>query len=336
MSRPGKRWSDDRPTDVAPTDDEAPSVEARSVDAPPDVARTDSPVEVAPTDRAPTDRAPTDSPVEVAPSVDAPSVEAPTDSPVEVYLDRLLAAAPGSPRDVRALLSEAEAHLRDATAEGVKGGLAQAEAERRAVARFGKVRSVASAEAHRSSLPFAALARRVGVSGLLLGAIGGIAIGVSGIITAILGALGGSTFIVDISPGSHLAPADCARWLANDPGAHSCYQAALSDWASEIVGFRLIAGVAGLVALAAFYLVRRRWTSRQRFETLPAPVVDTIAVTLFGLAGAWMLGLGVDWLAVGHNGAGQWLGAAPVALALGGYYGFRLLRDLQQAPVASS
>ncbi|MDQ1394195.1 MAG: hypothetical protein QOF30_3172 [Acidimicrobiaceae bacterium] len=248
------------------------------------------------------------------------------DSPVEVYLDRLLAAAPGSPRDVRALLSEAESHLRDATAEGMASGLSQAEAEYDAVARFGTVRSVAAAEARRSSVPLAALVRQVGASGLLLGAIGGIAVGVSGILTAILGAFGGSAFIVDISPATHLAPSDCARWLANDPRAHSCYQAALSDWAGEIVGFRLVAGVAGLLALAAFLVVRRRW------PRLPATVVDTIAVTLFGLAGAWMLGLGIDWVAQGHNGAGEWLGAAPVALALGAFYGYRLLRDLRHAP----
>ncbi len=252
------------------------------------------------------------------------------DSPVEVYLDRLLAATPGSPRDVRALLSEAEAHLRDATAEGMASGLSQAQAEDEAVARFGTVWSVAAAEGRRSSLPLAALGRQVGASGLLLGAIGGIAVGVSGILTAILGAFGGSTFIVDISPTTHLAPSDCARWLANDPRAHSCYQAALSDWASEVVGFRLVAGVAGFLALAAFLVVRRRW------PRLPATVVDTIAVTLFGLAGAWMAGLGIDWLAQGHNGAGQWLGAAPVALALGGYYGYRLLRDLRQAPIVAS
>jgi hypothetical protein len=223
-------------------------------------------------------------------------------------------------------LSEAESHLRDATAEGMASGLSQAEAEYDAVARFGTVRSVAAAEARRSSVPLAALVRQVGASGLLLGAIGGIAVGVSGILTAILGAFGGSAFIVDISPATHLAPSDCARWLANDPRAHSCYQAALSDWAGEIVGFRLVAGVAGLLALAAFLVVRRRW------PRLPATVVDTIAVTLFGLAGAWMLGLGIDWVAQGHNGAGEWLGAAPVALALGAFYGYRLLRDLRHAP----
>jgi hypothetical protein len=162
-------------------------------------------------------------------------------------------------------------------------------------------------------------------SGLLLGGIGGVAVGISGLLTALLAAVGGSTFIVDISHSTRLAPADCARWLSQNPGAHSCYQAALSDWAAEIVGFRLVAGVAGVIALAAYFIVRRR-----RFGTLPATVVDTIAVVLFGAAGAWTLGLGVDWLLVGTNGAGQWLGAAPVALAMAAVYGSRLLRDLRR------
>jgi hypothetical protein len=222
-------------------------------------------------------------------------------------------------------LAEAEAHLRDATAEAVAEGLEPLAAEHRAVSRFGSVREVTTAEARRQSLPLAAVGRQVVASGLLLGGIGGVAVGVSGLLTALLGAIGGSTFIVDISHSTHLAAADCARWLGQNPGAHSCYQAALSDWATEIVSFRLAAGVLGLMSLAAYLLVRRR-----RFGGLPSAVVDTTAVVLFGAAGAWTLGLGVDWLVVGTNGAGQWLGAAPVALGMAGFYGVRLLHDLRR------
>lgn len=256
----------------------------------------------------------------------------PDDSPVEAYLDHLLAAAPGTPREVRGLLAEAEAHLRDVTAEGVSHGLTVADAERRAVERFGTVRSVATAEADRVELPFAAVVRRIVASGLLLAAVGGIAVGISGVIVAIFGALGGSTFIVNISSRTHLAPSDCARWLAQNPSAHSCYQAALSDWHFEVIAFRLVAGALGLMSLATYFLVRRRWSRRHTFGTLPAGVVDTIAVTVFGVSGLWLLGLGVDWLVVGTNGAGQWLSAAPVALLLAGIYGVRLLVDIRRSP----
>jgi hypothetical protein len=249
-----------------------------------------------------------------------------SDSPIEDYLDRLLVDAPGPPREVRALLAESEAHLRDATSEGVAAGLPLEAAEQQAVSKFGTVRAVTTAEARRQTLPLPAVARQVAASGLLLGAVGGLAVGVSGIVTAILGAIGGSTFIVRISHSTRLAPSDCARWLANDPGARSCYQAALSDWAGEVVGFRLVAGVLGAVALAAYFAARRRYAR----ELLPRAVVDTIALTVFGASGVWMLGLGVDWLVVGGNGAGQWLGAAPVALALAGFYGLRLLGDVRR------
>ncbi len=258
------------------------------------------------------------------------------DSPVEDYLDDLLGAAPGPAREVRALLAEADAHLRDATAEGTARGLTPLEAELEAVARFGPVRSLAAAEARRQSLPVVVLARHIVASGLLLGAIGALAVGVSGIVTAIMGAIGGSTFIVHISSATHFAPSDCSRWLSQNPGAHSCYQAALSDWSGEVVGYRLAIGMLGLLALGVFLVMRRHWSRRQRFGTLPTTVVEAVALTVFGGAGLWMLGLGVDWAVQGQNGAGQWLGSAPVALALAGWYGFRLLSDLRSVPAGGA
>jgi hypothetical protein len=247
------------------------------------------------------------------------------ESPVEDYLDRLLVASPGGPREVRSLLAEAEAHLWDATAAGVARGLTQEEAQRQAVGRFGTVHSVAAAESRRQALPLTTLVRQIVLSALFLGGVGGVAVGVSGIITWLLGSLGGSTFIVNISSHTFLPPSDCARWLAGDPATHSCYQAALADWRGDVVLFRLVAGVLGLLALAAYFLMRRRrW-----FTTLPATVVDTIAVTLFSASGLFLLGLGVDWLVQHDNGAGQWLGAAPVALALALYFGLRLVGDIR-------
>jgi hypothetical protein len=254
------------------------------------------------------------------------------DSPVEDYLDRLLVATPGPPREVRSLLAEAEAHLRDATADGLAQGLTQEEAESQAVARFGTVRLVTAGESRRQSLPLGALVRQIVTSALWLGGIGGVAVGISGIIEWIMGSLGGSTFIVDISSHTYLAPSDCARWLAQDRAAHSCYQAALSDWSFEVVGFRLVVGVLGLMALAAYFLVRRR----RHFGNLPASVVDTIAVTLFSGSGLFLFGLGVDWVAQGKNGAGQWLAAAPVALALAVYFGLRLLGELRRPPAVAT
>lgn len=250
------------------------------------------------------------------------------DSPVEDYLDQLLVEAPGPPREVRALLAEAEAHLWDATSAGVARGLPQRQAEEEAVARFGPVHRVTTAEARRQTVPLGTLARQVFTSGLHLGGLAGVAVGVGGLITWLAGAAVGPTFIVDISHHTYLAPSDCATWLAGDPSAHSCYQAALSDWSGDVVLFRLVAGVVGLLVLGAYFLIRRR----RHFDDLPGPLVETIAVTGFGAAGAWLLGMGLDWMLVGKNGGGQWLSSAPVALALALWFGWRLLGSLRRAP----
>jgi hypothetical protein len=253
---------------------------------------------------------------------------------VEEYLDKLLVQLPGSPREVRHLLAEAEAHLRDATADGIGRGQSAEDAEREAVARFGSAGGLARQERLRQSVPAVMLARQCVLSALFLGGIGGLAVGVSGALTAVLGAIGGSRFIVDISPARHLATSDCARWLAANPGAHSCYQAALSAWALDTILIRGAVGVLGALSIAAFLVLRRR-SPGPRASSLPAAVVDTVALTLFAIAGIWLLGLGVDAIVVasGH-GAGQWLGAAPVALASAGFFGFRLLLQLRHVPAA--
>ena len=49
------------------------------------------------------------------------TADAPGDA-VEDYLDRLLVALNGSPRQVRHNLAEVEAHLHDAVAEGMGAG----------------------------------------------------------------------------------------------------------------------------------------------------------------------------------------------------------------------
>jgi len=257
--------------------------------------------------------------------------------PVEAYLDDLfteLRSAP--PRDARRLLAETEAHLRDAAAEELGRGSAPDEAARRAVARFGPSPQLVHEELHRLRAPWPEMLQAIVASAWFLGAIGALAVGVSGIAAAGLRALGGASFIADTRPSGTLTASDCARWLSLYPGARSCHQAAVADWAVETVVYRLALGVLGVAALAAFVVLRRRWTRAGRWTSLPSTVVDTIAVTLFGAGGVWLAGLGVDAVVVasGH-GAGQWLSAAPVALAAASVFGIRLWRDLQGRPDAA-
>lgn len=255
-------------------------------------------------------------------------------SPIEEFLDRLLEASAGAPaRSTRYLLTETEAHLRDAAADAAASGADMIEAETAAVARFGSVDHLVRAEAERGRLTAGALIRPAVGSSLLLGGLAGVAMGLSGLITAVMGFLAGSTFIVNISPHTYLAPSDCARWLSQNHSTHSCYQAALQDWSFEVVTNRLVLGLLGAVALVVFARLRRRWSARQLMSVLPRAPVDAVAFFAFFGIGLWLAGLGVDALIVNHGrGAGQGLGTAPALLVVGAIFGRRLVLDLLAPP----
>lgn len=257
------------------------------------------------------------------------------DSPIEAYLDELvIGLSARRPRELRHLVAEAEAHLRDDAEQAIATGMAAYEAEAQAVARFGPAVDVARAERDRLVVPIARLARQVMSSALLLGAIGAVAVGASGLVAGVFGLIGGNRALVDVPANRVLSAGDCVRWLAADPGAHSCRDAALSDWAAETVYYRLAAGIVGVVALAVYLLLRDRLGRRGWWTSLPPTVTDTIAMTVFGVAGCWTLALGLDAAvrSSGH-GSGQWLSAAPVALAAAAVFAWRLLRQLRTEPM---
>ena len=106
--------------------------------------------------------------------------------------------------------------------------------------------------------------------------------------------------------------------------------AAINDWAAETVFYRIALGLLGVLALLALRWVERRRTVERDLDPL---VTDTIAATIFGGAGAWTLGLGVDAIVTDSgNGSGQWFSAALVALVAFGYYAARLLARLRRRP----
>lgn len=250
-----------------------------------------------------------------------------SDSPIEDYLDELLRACTDlPPRQVRHLLAEAEAHLHDAADASVAQGDSRAEAETEAVRRFGSAPVLAQAERR----TVRSLLVRFVTTGVLLGGIGAIAVGLSGLIAAAIGQVAGRTALVGMPAGAGLAPGDCARWLALRPGSPTCSAAALADWAQETVWYRIALGVLGVLAVAAVvWFAQRR--GGLRGITLDPLVSDTIALTLFGGAALVLCGLSVDAAvtASGH-GIGQWLSAVPIALVATVVYAVRVLRDLRR------
>ena len=73
---------------------------------------------------------------------------------------------------------------------------------------------------------------------------------------------------------------------------------------------------------------------RHRYGPTLLPIVsDTIAVTAFGAAGVWTLGMGIDAIVQSSaGGSGQWLSAAPIALVAATVYAVRLVRKCVSQP----
>jgi len=164
---------------------------------------------------------------------------------IEDYLDRLLVSLSGSPRQVRHTLAEVEAHLRDAEAEGIAAGLPPETAQVQALERIGPVHAVTGRPALLIR-PSAALLRRLTLTAALVGGAGFVAIGGAGLVGRLLQALKGNLFMTTPFPPGTYTQADCARWLAGDPGTRSCVTAMLADHAYD---YLLQAAACGLIGL---------------------------------------------------------------------------------------
>jgi hypothetical protein len=210
--------------------------------------------------------------------------------------------------------------------------MSEEEAQRRAIERFGDPRTVARRFAPRlTPVPPAAVAAELARAAVVLGGIGLVAIGVSGLVAELLGRLFGAGFVAGDLPGVTYTPQRCAEFLEYFPDAGGCGQAAAMDHWGEVVEYRVAVGVLGLLVLGGYLLWRRgrRGEQPRYLGVLPDGFAATVAVSLYGLAGAVLALEGLDALLVGRgSGAGQWLSAAVVALAMAILYGVSLYRTV--------
>jgi hypothetical protein len=174
-------------------------------------------------------------------------------------------------------------------------------------------------------------ARRVGGdlirATVLLGSLGLIAIGISGLVAEAFGAAFGRGFVAGDPSGVAYTRARCADFKEYAPDAHSCAEAATAHHFGEVVEYRVAAGVLGLAGLALWWLLRRR---QQGPGVLPEAFVATVATALFGVAAVGLLVQSFGLAVVGgeSNGVGQLLSGGFVAgvAALG--FGAVLYRGL--------
>ena len=250
---------------------------------------------------------------------------------IEDYLDRLLVSLSGSPRQVRHTMAEVEAHLRDAVAEGVAAGLPEETAQAQALERIGPVHTVTGRPAV-FTRPSAALLRRITLTCALVGGAGFVAIGAAGLIGRLLQALKGNLFMTTPFPPGTYTQADCARWLAGDPGTRSCVTAMLADHAFDYLLQAAACGLLGLAGLAAYLVLRQRWNDRATTTALPAGTAEGLGAILAAIAAVVCLGQAFDLETVQRGvGVGQPLSLGIAATVAAAAFAVALWRRLRAA-----
>jgi hypothetical protein len=159
-----------------------------------------------------------------------------------------------------------------------------------------------------------------------LAAIGLVAVGISGIIAWGLGAAAGKAFVAGDPPGMTYTTARCRDFLEYVPHARSCAAAATAHHFDEVVWYRLAAGVLGGAVLLALAWARRR---RQPQELQPETFVPTVAAAVFGIAGIWLIGTGIDHVILKPDGGGgSYLSGGVVAIAVAGWFTIPIVKAL--------
>jgi hypothetical protein len=239
--------------------------------------------------------------------------------PIDVYLDALLGRLRGDPSTVRRILTEAEAHLRDAVDAGATAD--------EAIARFGDVDMIATQVS--PSPPWVRLARELVVVACLLGSLGLGAIGVSGVITGAMDLAAGPRFVAGDLPGVTYDAARCAELKEYTTVGASCLAAAARHHTDEVETYRLAAGVLGMIGLATWWALRRRWRPPTA-SALPSGLVDAVAATAFAVAGLFLVAQATNGLdARTTDGLGQWASGALVAWVLTVVFAWRTVRHLR-------
>jgi hypothetical protein len=122
--------------------------------------------------------------------------------------------------------------------------------------------------------PLAPLLRPLVVGTWLVGCVGALAVGVSGLLAEAVGRMVSPAFVAGDAPGVTYTTARCADYLEYVPTARSCAEAAAVHHWGEVVDSRVAVGVLGLFGLLAL-LAARRWSG---LRVVAAAAALTIAI----------------------------------------------------------
>jgi hypothetical protein len=163
------------------------------------------------------------------------------------------------------------------------------------------------------------------VGAWLIGAVGLVAIGLSGLVAEVLGRVFGPRFVAGDAPGVTYTPQRCGDYFEYFPTAPDCGQAAALHHWGEVVQYRIAAGVLGIFLLVVWWAARRTiW--RARTWQPRRPVVEVVLAGMFAAGGIVLTALSTMQIAFGQSsGAGADLSAGTVALLLAAVAGGAVL-----------
>jgi hypothetical protein len=223
---------------------------------------------------------------------------------MERYLDELLLALRGRPREARRLLSEVESHLRESIEAGLAAGLDKPQAVDEALNRFGPPAAVArglpSLAAYRALLAQITETALLVISALLLAA------GVAAVPTAILGLAGNPDLVTGDPSRPALTPERCQQ-LLHMVAAPSCGQALAGHHLQEVIRSHLLTGWLGFLVLVAWWALHVHRKGQPAL--LPAGFTLTVCGTLLGAVAAFLLAFGITDVAHGVDSAGGVIGS---------------------------
>ena len=251
---------------------------------------------------------------------------------IDAYLDDLAGRLHGPPARAGRILEEADAHLREAAEAAAAAApgtdpLVSSAIQQQVIDGFGK--SAAVARAHNRALlrpaklagPVTLLAGQVVTIGLLV-------LGLSAFVLALVSQAIGRTSTYADPVGTHYPASACAHWLGLHPTAGSCTQAYILEAADDSVVQRAMAGILGLLVLAAVLFVRR-WKPGWAQSVIPRGATPALALLGFLPAALGLFGVGVDRVASANGrGAGTWFADGSVSLLAAGVCLTVLLWDL--------
>jgi hypothetical protein len=238
------------------------------------------------------------------------------------YLNEPRASLRLAPEEAGHVVAEAEDHLCETTAAGLAARMTEREAQQAAISAFGSVTAVVRAHESRpgnlsKGRTPAAVCGDLFLAAWKLGGIGLTAIGVSGLVVALMNLTLGRAFTGQAPAGMAFPKADCAYWVTLWPGAHTCAAAHMLEASSDNIVLR-IAGVALLETYGIVrYLQRRRGPAMVLAGYFPA-----LATCVFGAGAVWLALAQLTGFTV-KAGPGSYLSGAIVAAAAAAGYGVK-------------